>query len=589
MPSLQDFSLIRSHVEIFQKDFTLKNTSDAFIFFLLNLTLGLQDDEIRDSVTDTNYLISIGSAGGHDRGIDALYIDENDVKPTIHLFNCKYTESFKKTSNNFPSGEIDKILGFLNDLMSVDESMKSTVNPILFSKVEEIWDIFERENPNFVMHLGANLYEGFEKNEQDRFKREIDKRTNFKVEYHLMDQLVTNLTHKDKQVINAKLTAIDDNFFQKTHGDITALIAEVDAIELIRIVLDDKSIRNSTDIEDINDLRKYEILEDAFEENVRVYLRQRSKINRSIKATALSDESHRFFYFNNGITITCDNFSYPERRSPIIELENLQIVNGSQTIHALYEAFQQDQKNFNKIQILCRIYKTNNRDLSQQIAEYTNSQNPVKRRDIRSIDFIQQKLGKEFEAKGLYYERKKGQHSDKPKNLRLDAEKTGQILMSFYEQMPSEAKNKKALIFAEKYDDIFNDDLNADKVLLAHKLFEMTEKEKNLVKVDVLSQPEKFEEESFVLYSSYYILYLIAVLATLTAVDLNLENLPRLEAFYPKAVEIVRRLIKQEQESLSGHKDKYTHALFFKSNRPKKLFEQMLEDPNFIRELEEME
>ena len=48
----------------------------------------------------------------------------------------------------------------------------------------------------------------------------------------------------------------------------------------------------------------------------------------------------RFFYYNNGITVTCSHFEYPKQvRNPIINLENLQIVNGSQTIHALFEAF----------------------------------------------------------------------------------------------------------------------------------------------------------------------------------------------------------------------------------------------------------
>jgi len=89
-------------------------------------------------------------------------------------------------------------------------------------------------------------------------------------------------------------------------------------------------------------LKEYPVLEDAFEDNVRIYLKQRSKINRNIKETALSDDAYRFFYYNNGITITCSHFEYPKRvRNPIIELENLQIVNGSQTIHALHDAFKE--------------------------------------------------------------------------------------------------------------------------------------------------------------------------------------------------------------------------------------------------------
>jgi hypothetical protein len=277
--------------------------------------------------------------------------------------------------------------------MSQDESFKTTVNQILYSKVQEIWKIFESNNPNFVIHICANYYNGFENSEKARFEREINRHANFQIKYHLIEDLVALITKKTKQKINAKLTAIDDNFFEKSDGDVRALIVNIDARELIRIVLDSDSVRDNATLDEYNELKKYGILEDAFEDNVRLYLKQRSKINRSIKKTALSEENHRFFYFNNGITITCDKFTYQKtRRSPIIELENIQVVNGSQTIHALYEAFLEDSSKFKYIELLCRIYETQNQILSTNIAEYTNSQNPVNSRDIRSIDLVQQKL-----------------------------------------------------------------------------------------------------------------------------------------------------------------------------------------------------
>ena len=200
---------------------------------------------------------------------------------------------------------------------------------------------------------------------------------------------------------------------------------------------------------------------------MRVYLRQRSRVNRNIKSTILSSDNHRFFYFNNGITITCAKFTYPKtQRGPLIELENLQVVNGSQTIHTLYEAFLENSDQLNDVEVLCRIYETKSGVLTTKIAEYTNSQNPVISRDIRSIDYAQQKLESEFKAKGLYYERKKNQYSGHDRNLRIDAEKVGQVLFALFNGMPGEAKNKKRLIFAEKYEEIFNrpyTGLNSDK------------------------------------------------------------------------------------------------------------------------------
>jgi hypothetical protein len=301
MPSLQDFSLISSFVRKYMDDYSIKDPSNAFYYLVLKAVLGLQDDEIEDSITDNHYLTSIGSTGGHDRGVDAVFIDSSGVKPIIHFFNCKYTDKFEKTTNNYPSGEIDKFIGFIGSLLSKDVHIKSTVNMPLYAKVEEIWAIFENVNPSFVIHLCTNHYKGLEKLEDERFKREIQMHANFEIRYHLMGDLVNLLTKKDKQKVNAKLRAIDKNFFEKSGGDIRALIADIDVRDLIRIVLDDGNMRNYSDIEDYTLIRGHGILEDAFEDNVRLYLQQRSKINRNIKGTALSVENHRFFTLIMGL------------------------------------------------------------------------------------------------------------------------------------------------------------------------------------------------------------------------------------------------------------------------------------------------
>lgn len=578
MPSLQDYSTIKSHVERIQNDLNKRQPQDAFYFFALNLILGLQDDEIEDSITDNSYLVSMGSRGGHDRGIDAIYIDTSDVKPIIHLFNCKYTSIFEKTDNHFPSGEIDKIVNFLNGLLGKDIELTNTVNPILASKIEEIWELHQTINPHYKIHLCANLYKGLIRDEKIRFEREVHLHSNFEIIYHLMDEFVDLLTKKDKQIINAKLKGIDRNNFEKTDGDIRALIVNVDARDLIRIVLDNEEIRNSADIDDYTKLKAYNILEDAFEDNVRVYLRQRSRVNRNIKNTVLSSDNHRFFYFNNGITITCDMYEYPKtQRSPLIELTNLQVVNGSQTIHALYEAFLESPEQLEYVDLLCRIYETKSSALSTNIAEYTNSQNPVSSRDIRSIDYAQQKLESEFQAKGLYYERKKNQHSGELRHLRIDAEKAGQILFAFYNKMPAEAKNKKRLIFAEKYEEIFNDTINADKVILPYRLFEKIEEAKNHRKTEILALPDnEYEEESFIFYASYYILYFLGEMAEHHNIELVPSNFDMIWNLYGEAIELVRGFIKEEKKYLSGHKDTYSHAKFFVSNKPKKYFEELI-------------
>ena len=575
--SVQDFAVINTHVEKFKDDYEFSDSSNAFYFLALNLLLGLQDDEIRDSITDNHYLKTIGQVAGHDRGIDAVYIDEGDpTAPVIHFFNFKYGSTFNKTQANFPSNEIDKILSFLSSLLSQDKDLKTDVNPVLYSKVEEIWDLFKKLNPSFVFHICSNLYHEFEENERRRFETGIQKYSNFTIYYHKIHDFVNLLTRSGKKIVDANIRAIDKNYFEKSDGDIRGLVVNIDVKDLIRIVLDNEDLRKKADIDAYEELKKEVILEDAFEDNIRIYLKQRTKINKNIKTTALSPESHRFFYFNNGITIICDSFSYLKNsRSPVIQLKNIQVVNGSQTIHALYDAFLEDNGQFESLDILCRIYQTTNQELTTKIAEYTNSQNPVNSRDIRSIDYNQIKLEKELEALGFFYERKKGQYSSAHKNKRIDAEKVGQILMAFYNKLPSEAKNNKRILFAEKYEEIFNDEITADKVLLSYQLFEKIEIDKNLQKESFISGIDENEKSSYISYASYWILYFLSEFAQKLDIELTNKNQTFIWTLKGSVLNLLEFLIKKERLILESRNDTYSHTTFFKYNRPKKLYEDL--------------
>jgi hypothetical protein len=250
-------------------------------------------------------------------------------------------------------------------------------------------------------------------------------------------------------------------------------------------------------------------------------------------------------------------------------------VNDSQTIHALFDAFREKDDNFEHIDILCRIYETNKEELSINIAEYTNSQNPVNTRDIRSNDFVQKKLEKELQALGYLYERKKGQHIGKPKAKRIDAEKAGQALFAFYTKMPAEAKNNKKLIFAEKYDDVFTDQITADSVLTVIRLFNEIESRKMKRKAEILANPQTYEDEAFIIYSTHYILYTISELADLENIEKGQHSYHQLIGLYDKSIELIKKAVAKERGTL-GIKEKYLHGVFFKSNKPKLYIQKIL-------------
>src|SRR3989344_2272030 len=105
-PNIQDFSTVDTSLQKIKEDFNLKDKISAFYYYVLDLLLSLQEDEIKESITDTYFLAQSGEYTGHDRGIDALYIEQTDTKNKIHLFNFKYVETFEKTKSHFPANEI---------------------------------------------------------------------------------------------------------------------------------------------------------------------------------------------------------------------------------------------------------------------------------------------------------------------------------------------------------------------------------------------------------------------------------------------------------------------------------------------------
>lgn len=578
-PTLRDFRLVKTYVDSTQKDFNLKDQASAFTFFALDVVLGLQDDEIRDAVTDTSYLSGHNDRmkRGHDRGIDALHIDYDQKPPKIHFLNCKYSDQYNKSEVFFPGKEIDKIASFLFSLLhQKDNDLKGSISPILYSKVQEIWRIYKKDNPTYVFHICANSSNSFEPSEKKRFENRL-KELGVTIQYDLMPNFVNVLLKQGKQQVDARFLATPKSFFEKSDGDIRALIICMDVRDLLRIVIDNQDMRNEPSPDNYSFLQKCAILEDAFDDNVRISLEDRTPINRDIRDTAKSNNNRRFFYYNNGITITCHHFEYPpEKSNPIVLLENLQIVNGSQTVHALYDAFCAVPKKFKNVEILCRIYETKNEGLSLSIAEKTNSQNPVTSRDIRANDPYQRRLGKELEKLGYYYERKNRQFKGKPRNKRIDSEKAGQALMALYCNLPAEAKDRKKQIFATYYAAVFPDIRSADEIILAYKLYNAIERRKLTRKAEIINKPRLYNRESFILHATYYIMYVLSGFAGAKSIEKTSKNFDSLMKYYDKAIKMLRKAISAEKRKSKSLESKYSHRTFFISNRPKEYIDKAI-------------
>ena len=150
-----------------------------------------------------------------------------------------------------------------------------------------------------------------------------------------------------------------------------------------------------------------------FDANIREFLGTSKSVNKNIYNT-LMDEDDRvnFFYYNNGITIVCEQMTPPKTINSSLEfnVHNPQIVNGCQTVSTIYEALNAYdasvlEKEFKNTFVLVKILEVNDtieqKELYKSIVKFNNSQNSIDEKTFiaNSPEFV--RLQKEFEQKGF--------------------------------------------------------------------------------------------------------------------------------------------------------------------------------------------
>lgn len=151
-----------------------------------------------------------------------------------------------------------------------------------------------------------------------------------------------------------------------------------------------------------------------YAENIRLYLGDRGNVNKDIIATITSSESLWFPYMNNGISIICDSLAIGNTNAAkhvqTFTLENMQIINGCQTVNALYSAkYGENTRDiFRPANVMVRIYEINpsQTDFKMNIIKATNNQNSVKSYSLMANDPIQIRIAEVLRKFNIIYDRK---------------------------------------------------------------------------------------------------------------------------------------------------------------------------------------
>ena len=168
------------------------------------------------------------------------------------------------------------------------------------------------------------------------------------------------------------------------------------------------------------------------EQNVRVFLQARGKVNRGIRIT-LENEPSMFFAYNNGITATAEQVDIANEGGQLLlrGLRNFQIVNGGQTTASIHVAKLRKldlARTFVQMK-LSVVTPERATELVPRISEYANSQNRVSAADFFAnhpfhvrIEGFSRRIHAPspdgtFRQSKWFYERARGQYADARANL----------------------------------------------------------------------------------------------------------------------------------------------------------------------------
>jgi hypothetical protein len=154
-----------------------------------------------------------------------------------------------------------------------------------------------------------------------------------------------------------------------------------------------------------------------FRKNVRDFLGKGSETNTRMKETLKNpNEQQNFWFYNNGITILCNDATI-NMEDKYIHLLDPEIINGCQTVTTIRN-FKEDSTS----EVLVRIVASQDQTFMDSMILYQNSSNPVLKRDLKSNDPVQVRLHHEFFKRGWFYEIKRGQgfstRSKEDRNIR---------------------------------------------------------------------------------------------------------------------------------------------------------------------------
>lgn len=419
----------------------------AFVYLCVETMLDLDADEAFDCLTD----------GGGDFGVDALHItEEMDGEFGVTLFQGKYKKNLEGNSN-FEQNSIEAMVNAIRHIFDPSADL-GAINDRLRVKVEQARSLIRDGLIPRVRAIACNNGLKWNTDGQQSIDRAVlgDQVTWEHVNHDILIGILQSIKPIDETLrLTGKAMVEDMNYSRVCVGRMP--VAEVAVL-----------MKNHG--------------EKLLERNIRRYLGLHgNRVNEGIRATLSSNTPENFYFFNNGITLVCDKFTYNalQQGNFQIKVKNLQIVNGGQSCMTILKTAEELEKNGKTLpaqaSVLIRLYElsSDNDDVVLQITHATNSQNPVDLKDLRANDARQQQLEQSIQNLGYSYRRKRMDATTKATDITAGA--AAEAVLAIWRKAPHQAKFLTREHFGKLYDTIFSESLNGTQVVIAALLYRIAE------------------------------------------------------------------------------------------------------------------
>lgn len=382
---------IAEDIKDYQNNFpnipNIKKDEWAFNFWILDKLYSEDEDLIEEKIIDYN-----------DKGIDC-YVWHEEFK-NLYLIQNKYYDDNSSVTVDY----------YFNDFLtrSIGSLEKNTYN-----HSPELQKIFNKykDDEDFQVYLYLYVTNNCKVNDLDEKIKEY------------------NRNHKNYETKIFYLNDINDLYFNEPKIDKKELIATIATINketILNIDTEHYGMGAALDaryvLTPVNVL--YDLYQNAkkqsypiFDDNIRDFLGSKGNINKNIKNTLLNEQDrNKFFYYNNGITVICEDIQTVETGATAVDsncnayfnVKNPQIVNGCQTVSTINEVLDQfpdstRPNEFKNTYVMVKFLKINdkNKDLYKEIVRFNNSQNSIDEKTFTANknEFI--RIQTEFERRGF--------------------------------------------------------------------------------------------------------------------------------------------------------------------------------------------